>query len=151
MGKRTAQKTPSKTPPATARWTAVSYLTRRYFLFIFYLYYPRAAKSLGTWNKCFVITGYFITLITYYEFPINHFLLWSYTIFFVILNKYVATEHGDKPPLESSFDHFKKLLLLLSSLTSFRIYTFYHTFMRVYSQGANNSHGISFKHHRRVT
>ena len=51
----------------------------------------RAAKPHGAWNKIYVLTRHFITLISYYKLPINHFPLWSYTIFVKISEKNCLT------------------------------------------------------------
>ena len=41
----------------------------------------RTAKSHGACYKIYVLTRHFITLISYYKLPINHFPLWSSSIF----------------------------------------------------------------------
>ena len=68
--------------------------------------------------------------------------------------KYVATEQVQisppppppppPTPFGSSCDHVKMLLLLQSSVVSFRIYKIYHPFMHVYNPGAgtDNPHSI---------
>ena len=60
-----------------------------------FLHHSRAALTTRprrlsrAWNKIYVCTRHFITLISYYKLSINHFLLWSYAILVKISEKIV--------------------------------------------------------------